>query len=753
MDPRTLETARRIERELEGLERSLKARLLFLGLFRAGAAFLALAILLFLVDRAFTPPLGARWTLLAASAALLAWVTWKYLVRPLQVPLGPTDMALALERRFPELAQQLVSAVQLGGADPSEALSPALVQALLEKAADRFQEIPRKDIFRSAPLVRSGAAAGFLASLALFGLLAIPAHVAVFAARMLGRDLSYPRATHLHLVLPSSGPTRKVEGNRVVLARGADLPAAVRVEGVVPDMVWLVTSDGTEHVMAPKEARLFRFTFRSVTKSFSFHARGGDDPEGDRTALVEVVDAPAVASIHAEVTPPAYTGMEKIVQEGGPVEGLAGSTVLLRIAPTRPVARAEIAFDSGVRVPLEVLEDGKVLVGTFSLVRNDRYRVHLVGREGLRNVRPGSNPVVVVKDTPPKVRIAAPEGNSFTLTLKGVLPLRAWVTDNFGVTRISLVVQSPGGGVEREKTLYEGKAVKEKGLVLLEPASGLLPGGSRPVQEGDTLKVRIEARDNASPKPSLARSRTIRVDLARPGELLHAVADKLRRQRTSVESARRSQDDLIQRLKEALDILETGRFPAGLRSEILAVQGGQARLTSLARRLRRELTSAFDMYLFGGALPSMDASGLKDRYKLYYAAQKKQTSWDVLFYLSLRASLQAGEIEMPPSPSRVLDMAAAAWKLENSVFPGVEKKLSLALTAARAERAYPPALEARKAQLEALRILSRIEGWLQEWNEFDDIVLMVRDLLEAQKKLLMRTDSLLQGGSKEKKRP
>ena len=753
MDPRSLETTRRIEGELEGLERGLRARLLFLGLSRVAALFLSLAVLLFLIDRAFTPPLEVRWTLLVLSGALLAWVAWRYLVRPLRVPLGPTVMALALERRLPELAQRLVSAVQLGKAADEEELSPGLVQALLENAADRFQRLPRKDIFQSGPLLRWGGSAAFLAALAVGGVLALPAHVGVFAGRMLGGNLSYPRATHLFLVLPKSGPTRKVREDRIIMARGADLPAAVRVEGVVPDMVWLVTDDGTEHVMAPKEARLFRFTFRGVTRSFSFHARGGDDPEGDRTAVVEVVDAPAVASIEAHLTPPAYTGLGESLQEGGAVEALAGTRVRLVVAPTRPVVRAEAAFDSGVGIPLKIQEGGRSLEGAFTLTRNDRYRIHLEGREGLQNVRPGSNPVVVVRDTPPRVRIAAPEGNAFPLTLKGALPLRLWVTDNFGVTRISLVVQSPGEGVEREKNIYEGKALKEKGLVLLEPVSGLLPGGARPVQEGDTLKVRIDAMDNAAPRPSKAQSRTIRVDLSRPGELLHSISDRLRRQRTAVESARRSQDDLLQRLKEALDILEGGRFPPGLRSEILAVQGGQSRLTSVARRLRRELTSAFDVYLFGGALPRMNAEDLRERYRLYYSSQGKQTSWDPLFYLSLHSSRQAGEIDLPPSPARVLDMIAAAWDLESKIFPRVEKELSLALTASRAARAYPHALKAREAQVEGLKVLIRIEGWLQEWNEFDDIVLIVRDLLEAQKKLLMRTDSLIQGKPKKEKRP
>ena len=753
MDPRTKETVRRIESELERLRRGLRARILLLGTFRLLALLLALAAVLFLLDRAFTPPLGVRWTLLAVALVSAALAAHRFLIRPLRLPLGPAEMALALERRFPELSQQLISAVQLGKEPESSGLSPALVEALLEMASRRFQEIPREDIFRRGPLLGWGSAAGALLLLGAAGVLALPDHLRVFAGRMLGRDLSYPRATHLFLVLPKSGPTRKVTGDRIILARGADLPVAVRVEGVVPEMVWLVTDDGEEHVAAPKEPRLFRYTFRSVTRGFSFHARGGDDPRGDRTARVDVVDAPAVDSIRALLTPPAYTGLEASVQEGGPVEGLAGSRVRLEITPTRPVVKASLDFDSGVEIPLEIQKEGRRLQGEFTLLRNDRYRVRLEGREGLRNVRPGSNPVVVVKDTPPRVRLAAPEGNAFPLTLRGVLPLRAWVTDNFGVTRITLVVQSPGGEVEREKVLYEGKAVKEKGLVLLEPVAGLLPKGGRPVQEGDTLKVRIDARDNAAPKPSVTRSRTLRVDISRPGELLHAVSDRLRRQRVAVESARRSQKDLIQRLNEALDILKEGRFPQGLRSEILAVQGGQSRLTTLARRLRKELTSAFDVYLFGGALPSMDAGDLRERYRLYYAEQKKQTSWDPLFYLSLLASRRAGEIDLPPSPARVLDMAGAAWELESRVFPRAEKELSLALASSDAGRAYAHGVEAGKAQARGLEILARIEGWLQEWNDFDDIVLIVRDLLEAQKKLLLRTDSLIQGKPKKEKRP
>ncbi|HHI68746.1 MAG TPA: hypothetical protein ENJ97_05410, partial [Planctomycetes bacterium] len=194
MDPRISETTRRIERELAGLERGLRLRVFLLGLFRAGAILLSLAILLFLIDRAFTPPLPVRWILLLFSLAFTAWTARRFLVRPLRIPLGPTEMALALERRFPELAQQLVSAVQLGQAPGTEGFSPELVQALLENAAKRFEEIPDRDIFHSAPLVRAGGAAALLGLIVAGGVLLLPAHVGVWAQRMLGRNISYPRA-------------------------------------------------------------------------------------------------------------------------------------------------------------------------------------------------------------------------------------------------------------------------------------------------------------------------------------------------------------------------------------------------------------------------------------------------------------------------------------------------------------------------------------------------------------------------------
>ena len=67
--------------------------------------------------------------------------------------------------------------------------------------------------------------------------------------------------------------------------------------------------------------------FRRVRGSFSFFAKGGDDPRGDIEVEVRTIEPPLVAQIEARITPPTYTREPETTTSGGVIEALSGSQV------------------------------------------------------------------------------------------------------------------------------------------------------------------------------------------------------------------------------------------------------------------------------------------------------------------------------------------------------------------------------------------------------------------------------------------
>ncbi len=719
--------------DIKRLVNRLRRRIAFLGAARTFGILLLGALALFGLDYTFTPPVAVRIILLLGYAGISAWFLLYFLVFPLRKKITPADLALAIEKNFPELRQEIISALQFEESGVASSESRAMAEKLIEKARSSYDKIPVHQIFRPGSGVFSSMLVLVLAFITILLVILAPETAAVWAARMAGMNVRYPRSTFLHVVLPAPGPTLKVEGNEILAARGTDVPVGVRVEGRIPDSVWLVDGDGTEHLTAPKEERLFRFTYRSVSRPFSFHAKGGDDPEGDRTIEVKVVDAPAVSSIKAYISPPKYTGLETKVQEGGPVEGLLGSTVSLEITSTQPVKKAELLFDSGISSSFEI-KGGNILSAGFTITGNDRYRLKLVGIHGLRNVRPGSYPVLAVKDSPPRIKRFSPLGTKMPLTVKGVIPLRVEVTDNFGVSSVDIRVSSMSRGESRKANLWKGKGKRKIAIVKLVPLKDLFPP-----REGDTLKFRVSALDNAKPRPSETLSPEINIDIVVPGELLRTASDKLRRLKKDVERALRSQKDLLERQREISFSLSRSGITPELRSEALAIQGSEASLASLAKRLDKAFSSTFDLYLFGGVMPELQAEVLQDRYALHYRTMANQVYIDPSFYISLKKLKDTGEINIPPGPARILDMVSSSFSLEKKVFPGIRKNLSRLLSSNSSSEGMNFSKDTEKLQGQAMEILKKIKLWLEEWSEFDDVVQMVRDIMEAQKKLYIKT--------------
>ena len=105
--------------EIQGKLRALRTRLrgffLIDGLSRLAAVAVAVLAVCILFDWLTSPRLPGfmRWAMLFCGLGLVGYVIWRRLVAPLRIRLTEDDMAIAVERANPQLADRLISTVQL----------------------------------------------------------------------------------------------------------------------------------------------------------------------------------------------------------------------------------------------------------------------------------------------------------------------------------------------------------------------------------------------------------------------------------------------------------------------------------------------------------------------------------------------------------------------------------------------------------------------------------------------------------------
>ena len=199
----------------------------------AAATWLGLAFWASLIgDWFFEPSPPVRAGLLAATAVVLAGVLVQFILRRLTAPLGNAQMAMLLERRFPQLEDTLLTSVLLGTRRPDATdCNPDMLARTCRQAEQRLAGLALGKVFDPLPLRRKLTAAVCLAAAILaFGLMA-PGALGVWLQRnLLLADRLWPRSIRLEPVGFTDGVAKVATGadfDLVVRAFHGDTPVAV----------------------------------------------------------------------------------------------------------------------------------------------------------------------------------------------------------------------------------------------------------------------------------------------------------------------------------------------------------------------------------------------------------------------------------------------------------------------------------------------------------------------------------------------
>lgn len=313
-------------------------------------------------------PVGVRRFLLVLAAGLTAAAAIRYLVLRLIRVFRDRALALVLERRFPELNDRLITAVELAAApEIATPLTAAMLRQTADEAAELSHRLQLREVFQVGPLFRSVLAGGLLV-LSIGGFAwASGETMRTWARRnLLMADEYYRRESDLTVVILADPGARVVEfkDGRYKHPRGADLTFLATVpEGKkVPEEVTfsyrnIEHSGGGAGSMTRIGQRQFRQPLTGLHESIRLWLAGGDYSTHE-PFVIDVVDPPQIDRLVLHALYPEYTGLNArdeqtsaIVRRDVPVLGAqvslpAGTDFILEAKTNKPLREVRVQIDA-----------------------------------------------------------------------------------------------------------------------------------------------------------------------------------------------------------------------------------------------------------------------------------------------------------------------------------------------------------------------------------------------------------------------
>jgi hypothetical protein len=334
-----------------------------------GSAFwLSLAI-----DYWFEPAAGVRQALLLVALAASVAASGRYLVLRLVRPFRARALALVLERRFPELDDRLITAVEQAATSRHPVgLTADMLQRTADEAAEVLNRLELREVFNVRPLARAmGLALALAVSVAAFGLAASEVFSTWFHRSVLFANELYRRETDLHVIVLAEPGERRVEFQNDLYKhpRGGDFTFLAEVPDgkKVPHKVQfsfrnVASRGGSSDFLTKIGQRQFRYKLAGLHQSIDLSIRGGDF--STRIPLrIEVVEPPNIERLSLESLFPEYTGLnntglnrfdettEKPLRRSVPVLGAkvslpAGTDFILEARTNKPLKRFRLQTDT-----------------------------------------------------------------------------------------------------------------------------------------------------------------------------------------------------------------------------------------------------------------------------------------------------------------------------------------------------------------------------------------------------------------------
>jgi len=770
----------------DAIRRDLSTRLgTSLGTLRSlyvlnGAAHLALrlllmAVILFLIDYSLALPQEVRIVLGVLALGYAAFSVYRLFVFPLTRTISEEDMALAVEERFPLLDGRLISAVQLAtaGGRGLVNVSPSLARAALKQAHGTVSAESWDGLFETFRIKRAALAAAALLVLAAgFGAWQ-PGLAGVGFSRMLGGAIEWPRKTTLLLFIEAEGAQFKLLGaadprgaQSVVVAEGASLPVRIGVEGRDPGDVEIVQqredagglSGGGTYVSTAVRRGKGEFTarVRDIRAPMTIRARGGDDDGRGRDVSVTVVPVPAVASTRAVYVYPEYLGMESAVRESAEIEAPEGTRVDLEFFLTSPAKRAMMRIDAhgaGAEAAgeIELAPEGgaaPVLRHSLFVTGTGTYRIELWNERNFENLDVPVHSIICQSDAAPRIKQLYPRRKEFDVAAGAVIPFLVVAEDDYGVSRMGIRYKVAGSGAEEALDFsgldinvpFGGTRIVSRHVMDLSARRFPFEEGSRRLAARDSVIYSLFADDTQpAGRDGRAMTGTFVVDVVSQGEKIRLLTERQIRLRREIKALLAVQEEKREKVAATISDVESGGDEALREQALLSHEMGQNQITSRFRSATREFADLFEEYLFNRIDGSTGAAALLERVLQIRKTAAVAEVFEPVLYRPLAGELAAGAFGEMDVMSRLLRMMALSLLVSHDLSPAAAESLAAAVIAVEKDEKVARLREALDGQTRIIETLNVLLERIAEWEDFQDLLQMMRDLVDDQDRLNSRT--------------
>lgn len=382
-------------------------------------------------------PWTVRALFLGADVTLLGWIYRRYFASGFREASSLPHVALMVEKKWPDLHQSLISAVELAAGGPGTTRgSYPLVFEVLDLAHERTLHLDFNEVVPFRP---------FLRWLLLGAIIAMGAMIAIAAAWPMSLLL-------LERVLLSPVPQTVVVPitKDLPLAVGSDVTLSVCTTGRIPSggrvIIKYVGVPAKEVPIeaTPGQPGLFTLAMTNVQKPFTyrFHLNDGESPEFKVDAEVP----PTIASLDFMVIYPDYTGFAPEIRTASNLTILAGSRLHLVATATQAVRSATIKL-TGTPGPqaieMKLDASGEKWVGEIPIPAKDLtgFFIHLVTTSGFPSMNETVYSIYPMPDAPPEVKLLEPRLERETIVLHAMPLIVCEASDNFGLEKLSLKFQ------------------------------------------------------------------------------------------------------------------------------------------------------------------------------------------------------------------------------------------------------------------------------------------------------------------------
>ena len=313
-------------------------------------------------------PRWFRATVLIAGIGLLAAGAVSWIALRLFRAFRTKALALVLERRFPELDDRLITAVEAaeGGEASDSPITSAMLRHTIVEAARTASGLDLGSVFDRKPLRRAVITATVLVASILGLAVTNGAAMERWVAGYLGlRDGYWPRETELivRVIVQPGDRVREFTDGHYKHSKGSDLSLQIEVAPgkKAPEQVRLDArlANGRGNVRAYLTRvgdQPFRHTLAGLLDDADIWVTGGDFTNA-RPYRVQVVQPPEVSAVALHCLYPEYTGMNervdgKAVRAKQQVNGAQTSLPLatdfvLDLTANKPLSHIRIEGDAG----------------------------------------------------------------------------------------------------------------------------------------------------------------------------------------------------------------------------------------------------------------------------------------------------------------------------------------------------------------------------------------------------------------------